>query len=163
MNNQAAAIRPGGRKPVGSWLVMPLLILLFAGIYLALFSPVIAWMLGGGTQGTFVAQSLDCHHGCAWFGRFTSINGKITLQDVRFANLNDLPDIQKGTTVPVADVSSVLYHGVAYPRSLTARDFLSPAVLVAALLGLLPVILLVLWIWTVPLRYWRYRAAGRTT
>jgi hypothetical protein len=134
---------------------MPLLILLFAGVYLALFSPVITWMLGGGTQGIFVAQDLDCHKGCAWYGDFTSANGKVVLQDVRLANLNDLRGIKAGTDIQVTGVSSALFHGTAYPGKFTARDLRSSSILVVILVGLLPVVLLLAWIWTVPVRYWR--------
>jgi hypothetical protein len=154
------ARRPTGRKRIGNWLVMPLLILLFSGAYLALFSPLIAWMAGGGVQGTFVARYLDCQKGCAWYGDFTSASRRVVLQNVRFANLDDRPGIKKGTAIPVTDISSVLYHGVAYPREASPRDFLAPPVLVVVLLGLVPVVLLLSWIWTVPLRYWRAKATA---
>jgi len=160
MQDQPLASRSGGQKAVGNWVVMPALILLFAVVYLALFSPLISWIAGGGNQGIFVARELDCHKGCAWFGDFTGTNQPGVLRDVRFANLSDQPGITKGTAIPVMDISSVLFHGVAYPRPATSRDFLSPAVLVVALLGLVPVILLLLWIWTVPLRHRRAKAAA---
>jgi hypothetical protein len=160
--NQRAKPRLRERKPVGNWVVLPILILLFAGMYLALFSPFISWMLGGGTQGVFVAQYLDCDKGCAWFGDFTSANGQVVLQDVRLANINDLPNLKKGTVIPVTDISSALFHGTAYPRRLTPRDFLSPSILVAILLGVLPVVLFLLWIWTVPFRYWRRKPRSGT-
>jgi hypothetical protein len=161
--DQRAKVGLSERKPVGNWVVMPILILLFAGVYLALFSPLITWMLGEGTQGTFVARNLDCQKGCAWFGDFTSANRKIVLQDVRFANINDLPNIRTGTVIPVTDISSVLYNHAAYPRLVTPRDFRSPSVLVAVLVGFVPIVLLLLWIWTVPVRYWRRKAAARWT
>jgi hypothetical protein len=160
VKDQARALRRAGRKPVGNWLIMPVLILLFAAVYLALFSPLISWITGGGTQGIFVARELNCHKGCAWFGDFTGTNQAAVLRDVRFANLSDRPGITKGTAIPVTDISSVLFHGVAYPRPASRHDLLSPPVLVAALLGLVPVILLLSWIWTVPFRYWRARGSG---
>jgi hypothetical protein len=160
--SRRTARRSTRRGLVGNWVVMPLLILLFSGAYLALFSPLIAWMAGDGARGTFVARYLDCQKGCAWYGDFTSSSRRVVLQDVRFANLNDVPGIKKGTAVPVTDISSVLYHGVAYPRDASPRDFLAPPVLVVLLLGLVPVVLLLSWIWTVPFRYWRVKAAAAT-
>jgi hypothetical protein len=153
-------MRPAGRKSVGRWVVMPTLILLFAAVYLALFSPLITWMLGGGSQGIFIARDLDCHKGCAWFGDFTGANRKVVLQDVRFANVNALTNLKTGTVIPATDISSGLYHGVAYPRHVTARGILSPSILVVVILGLLPIILLLLWIRTVPFGYWRGKAVG---
>ena len=151
-------MRPVRRKRAAHWVVMPILILLFAAVYLALFSAPISWMLGRGTQGTFVARDLDCHKGCAWFGDFTSANRVLVLRDVRLADVSEPPDMKAGTAIPVVDVSSTLYHGVVYPRQVTTRDILAPSVLVALLLGLLPVILFLSWIWAVPIRYWRRKA-----
>jgi hypothetical protein len=148
-------MRPARRKLAVSWVVMPILILLFAAVYLALFSAPLTWLLGGGTQGTFVARSLNCHKGCAWFGDFSSANRALVLRDVRLADVSEPPSIKIGTAIPVVDISSTLYHGVVYPRHVTASDIRSPSVLVALLLGLLPVILLLSWIWAVPIRYWR--------
>ena len=154
-------MRPVRRKRAAHWVVMPILILLFAAVYLALFSAPISWMLGRGTQGTFVARDLDCHKGCAWFGDFTGASRNVVLRDVRFANVNGLPNIKAGTVIPATDISSGLYHGVAYPRHLTPHGILSPSILVVVILGLLPIILLLLWIRTVPFRYWRRNAVGR--
>jgi hypothetical protein len=151
--DRRATMRPTRRTLAANWVVMPILILLFAAVYLALFSPLISWMLGGGIQGTFVARDLDCHKGCAWFGDFTSANRTVVLQDVRLAQVNEPPSIKIGAAIPVVDISSALNHGVVYPRHVTARDILSPSVLVALLLGLLPVTLLLLWLRAVPLRY----------
>ncbi len=151
-------MRPARRKLAAHWVVMPLLILLFAAAYLALFSAPISWLLGEGTQGTFVARDLDCHKGCAWIGDFTSASRTLVLRDVRLAGVSEPPGIKTGTAIPVVDISSALYHGVAYPRQVTARGILSPSVLVALLLGLLPVILFLSWIWAVPIRYWHRKA-----
>jgi hypothetical protein len=161
LEDRGTTMQPAVRKSVGRWVVMPILILLLAAVYLALFSPVIAWMLGGGSQGTFIARDLDCHKGCAWFGDFTGASRNVVLRDVRFANVNGLPNIKAGTVIPATDISSGLYHGVAYPRHLTPHGILSPSILVVVILGLLPIILLLLWIRTVPFRYWRRNAVGR--
>ena len=158
VKDSAAAMRPARRKLAARWVAMPVLILLFAAVYLTLFSAPISWLLGEGTQGTFVARDLDCHKGCAWFGDFTSANRALVLQDVRLADVSEPPDIRAGTAIAVVDISSALYHGVVYPRHVTTRDILAPSVLVALLLGLLPVILFLSWIWAVPIRYWRGKA-----
>jgi hypothetical protein len=72
--------------------------------------------------------------------------------------VSEPPGIRIGTAIPVVDISSALYHGVVYPRQVTTRDILAPSVLVALLLGLLPVILFLSWIWAAPIRYWRRKA-----
>jgi hypothetical protein len=150
---------PTRRKSFGNWVVLPVLILLFAALYLALFSSVISWALGGGTQGTFTAQALDCHHGCSWFGEFTSTDHKMPVLNVVFVNVNRRPNIKAGTVIPVVDITSALTHGSAYPRHPTLSDIISSPLLVVVLLGFLPIILSMLWIWTVPIRYWRRKAA----
>lgn len=116
---------------------------------------------GQGTQGTFVARDLDCHKGCAWFGDFASANRTLVLRDVRLADVSEPPDLKAGTAIAVVDISSVLYHGVVYPRQVSTRAILAPSVLVALLLGLLPVILFLSWLWAVPIRYWRRKAVQR--
>jgi hypothetical protein len=161
VTDREAAERQSG---IGGWVVMPILILLFAAVYLALFSPVIGWALGGGTPGTFTAQFMDCHHGCAWFGEFRSGDQKLSVQNAQFVNVNRMPGIRAGTVIRVVDISSPLDHGDAYPRHPALRDLFASPLLIAVLLGLLPVILFLLWIWTVPLRYCRRHlrsAAGR--
>ena len=134
---------------------MPALIVTFSAVFAVLFSPVISWALGKGTPGIFVAQSVDCHHGCAWFGEFISSHRGVVIDDVRYADAGGVPEIKAGATIPVVDVSSALFHGVAYPRYATARDILWPSIWPIALLGLLPFILLMIWVWTVPVRYCR--------
>ena len=156
---QGAEMPRNRRKSFGNWVVLPVLILLFAAVYLALFSPVISWALGGGTLGTFTAQALDCHHGCSWFGEFTSSDHRMTVQNVVFVNVNKLPNIKAGTAIPAVDVTSALTHGSAYPRHPTLSEILSSPLLVPVLLGLLPIILFMLWVWTVPIRSWRRKAA----
>jgi hypothetical protein len=76
------AVRP--RRPAaGSWIAMPVLLLLFTGLFAALFSPLIGWARGDGTQGIFIARSEDCHKGCAWYGEFASFDHRIAAQNVR--------------------------------------------------------------------------------
>src|ERR1700683_4003723 len=149
-----------GRKSFGNWVVLPVLILLFAAVYLALFSPVISWALGRGTQGTFTARALDCYHGCHWFGEFTSTDRRMTVRNVEFVNAYRQPNIRAGTVIPVVDITSALTHGSAYPGHPTLSEVLSSSVLVAILLGFLAFFFFMLWIGTVPFRWWRRKAAA---
>lgn len=145
------------QTPIGAWVIMPISILLFAAIFAAFFSPVISWALGDGTPGIFVARFVDCHHGCAWVGEFLSSDRRAVAENVQLVNSGSLPRLKAGATVSVVDVDSPLFGNTAYPGHATLSDILWKSIWPAELLALLLLLVFARWIWTVPIRYWRFR------
>jgi hypothetical protein len=151
---------PGGKRGqtrAGAWVFIPLLILALAALLAAFVSPAISWALGAGTPGIFVVRFLDCHKGCAWIGEFISSDHKMVEQDVQLVTFNKFPKLKPGDTVHAIDVSS-LYGNSAYPGRANIRNVLSfwPFEIMALLL----VFFFLRWIWTVPVRYFRWRLSG---
>jgi hypothetical protein len=151
-----------GRRPsprLSTWVFVPLLILALAALLAVVASPVISWVLGEGTPGIFVARLLDCDKGCAWFGEFTSSDHKIVVQHVQLVALNGLPELKRGATVHVVYVHS-LYGKAAYPGRATIHDMLAKSIWPFAVLALGLLLVFLRWIWTVPVRYVRWRLGG---
>jgi hypothetical protein len=157
----APAPRRRGRTPAGAWLVAPVLIVALAALLAVVASPVISWALGEGTPGIFVARFLDCHKGCAWIGEFISSDPKTAVPDVRLVNLHGLPELKPGDTVHAVHVSS-LYGSSAYPGRPSLRDVRAGSIWPFELLALLLLAVFAGWIWTVPVRYYRWRLRGAT-
>jgi hypothetical protein len=145
------------RRRVDAWVFTPVLILALAGLLAAFVSPAISWALGAGTPGIFTVRFLDCHKGCAWIGEFTSTDRKMTEQDVQLVTFYKLAKLKPGDNVHVVDVSSI-YGNSAYPGSPNLRNILSfwPFEIMALLL----LVFFLRWIWTVPVRYFRWRLSG---
>jgi hypothetical protein len=148
-----------GQTRAGAWVFTPVLILALAGLLAAFVSPSISWALGAGTPGIFVVRFLDCHKGCAWIGQFTSSDRKMVEQDVQLITFNGLPKLKPGDTVRVIDISSI-YGYSAYPGRPKIRNVLSISFWPFEIMALLLLFFFLRWIWTVPVRYFRWRLSG---
>jgi hypothetical protein len=148
-----------GQTRAGAWVFTPVLLLALAGLLVAFVSPAISWALGAGTPGVFTVRILDCHKGCAWIGEFTSSDRLKVAQDVQLVTFDGLPKLKPGDTVHVIDVSSI-YGNSAYPRRPTIRNILSISFWPFEIMALLLVFFFLRWIWTVPVRYFRWRLSG---